>query len=504
MHVEVVVVVVITVLAGALRFTRLGAQSYWLDETISVDLVHLPLHPLLLAIRFQEQTPPLYYTVAWVWAKVFGADEFGLRSLSALLGTATVPVSYLAARTLATRRAAALAALLVALSPILVWYSQEARSYALFTFLSALSFLFFARTLAKYSAFDLVAWSLSSAAALTTHYFAGFLILCEALWLIRRVSRRKALAIAFAPLVLLQLALLPLIHSQQAQHGTRLATKPIDVRLRQFGTWYLTGHFRAAAPIVVAALAVLVGVWLLLRRTGGVQRAGGLIALSVGLGAPAVAAVVSATVVDYFVFRNLINIWVPLAIALAIGFTGRRAGWLGVGAAVALCVVFFVSDLAVMTRSSLQRDDWRSVAPIVAGSTHPAAIVVYPRYGTRPLYYYAKPKLRCLGCGPSARYTAAQRHGLRVRDLWFVAVHAPFEGFGHDYTSWLPPDKVRFNVPGGFRETEVIRLQHFELRHFVATSTQRVSVSRLERSVAGPFGVQVLVPSGSRRLLPCC
>ena len=41
-----------------------------------------------------ETTPPLFYCVAWVWARVFGFGEFALRSLPALAGVATVPVMY--------------------------------------------------------------------------------------------------------------------------------------------------------------------------------------------------------------------------------------------------------------------------------------------------------------------------------------------------------------------------------------------------------------------------
>ena len=55
-----------------------------------------------------ESTPPLYYALAWLWAKLFGDGEVGLRSLSAIVGTLTVPLAYLTAR----QRLAATGALL--------------------------------------------------------------------------------------------------------------------------------------------------------------------------------------------------------------------------------------------------------------------------------------------------------------------------------------------------------------------------------------------------------
>ena len=48
---------------------------------------------MLHAVKVSESNPPLYYVLAWGWAKAFGTGEVGLRSLSALFGAATVPVA---------------------------------------------------------------------------------------------------------------------------------------------------------------------------------------------------------------------------------------------------------------------------------------------------------------------------------------------------------------------------------------------------------------------------
>ena len=56
---------------------------------------------MLRSVRVSESNPPLYYVLAWGWAKAFGTGEAGLRSLSALLGAATVPVGFLIGRQLA-------------------------------------------------------------------------------------------------------------------------------------------------------------------------------------------------------------------------------------------------------------------------------------------------------------------------------------------------------------------------------------------------------------------
>src|SRR5262249_7224171 len=148
------------------------------------------LFDTLSAVPRSESTPPLYYALAWLWSRAFGTGEVGLRSLSALAGTASIAVVYLAARALPLRaRPALIAAAIVAVNPVLIWFSQDARAYALAFLLTSLSFLFFARARrsgtrnlgpTSRAGRDLACWAVFSSLALATHYFAGFVVLPEA------------------------------------------------------------------------------------------------------------------------------------------------------------------------------------------------------------------------------------------------------------------------------------------------------------------------------------
>ena len=131
-----------------MRFASLDLQSYHHDEVITaLRVIPGSFGDMLHAVKVSESNPPLYYVLAWGWAKAFGTGEVGLRSLTALFGAATVPVGYLIGRQLASRRAGLVLAALIAVNPMLIWYSQEARSYALLVFFGALSVFFFARAL---------------------------------------------------------------------------------------------------------------------------------------------------------------------------------------------------------------------------------------------------------------------------------------------------------------------------------------------------------------------
>jgi mannosyltransferase len=201
----------IVALGAVLRFATLGTQSFWLDEHATLDVISSDgVIDLLRGVQAGESNPPLYYLLAGAWKEVFGSTEVGVRSLSAVLGTATIPVVYGAASALATRRAGLIAAALTATAPILIWYSQESRNYALLVFLVALAFLCFVRALEDRGHRWLLGWAIASSLALTTHYFAFALIVPEAVWLFARGrGSRLDTALAVGVVAAVGTALLP-------------------------------------------------------------------------------------------------------------------------------------------------------------------------------------------------------------------------------------------------------------------------------------------------------
>ncbi len=125
--------------ALALRLYRLNANPLWLDELYGVQLSRLGLRAILLN-SLTDPHPPLYYLMLWLGSG-FGATpfEWAYRWLSVLAGAATVPLVYGLARRVAGPAPAAGAALVLLLSPAHLYYSQEARAYALTAGVAALS-----------------------------------------------------------------------------------------------------------------------------------------------------------------------------------------------------------------------------------------------------------------------------------------------------------------------------------------------------------------------------
>ena len=189
---EVWITGALVVIAAVIRIIVINDQSIWQDEALTAYEAQLPLGAMITTVVHVETTPPLYFVLIWAWAHVFGNGEVALRSVSMLAGVALVPISYLAARDLVSPRAGVFAAAFVTFNPFLIWYSQEARAYMLLAALCGASFLWFVRSRRDPSARNLVWWAVWSSLALMTHFFAGFLMAPEALWLVWVAGTRRA------------------------------------------------------------------------------------------------------------------------------------------------------------------------------------------------------------------------------------------------------------------------------------------------------------------------
>jgi hypothetical protein len=399
---DLLLLAAITGVAAVARFATLDAQSFDHDEAVTAARVlHPGLSEALSAVVHSERSPPVYYVGAWGWSKLFGTGEVGLRSLSALIGTLTVPVACAAAFELSSRRRIALVcSALVALNPYLVWYSQEARSYALMALFVALSLVFFARCLHRPSARSAVWWTVAAALAVGTHYFAAFVVAPQAVWLLVFGRDRRPAAIAVAAVAAVGLALIPLAVAQEGS-GRRNGFEgvPVVSRVGESGLNFVASEepapFAGTSGIdAVQALAATGGVVLLAAAVALVVTRGSPRERSAAISAGAIAAVGIAIPValalgglDFLNPRNLIGALVPLLIALAVGFGCRGAGRVGLIAAGSACVLFLAVLVAVGAATQMQRPAWRSAA-VVLGPAQGRRVLVVPHNGDDPLALY--------------------------------------------------------------------------------------------------------------------
>lgn len=172
----------ILLLAAWLRFHNLSGQSLWADEGNSVALARRGFVEIARRTAFDIH-PPLYYWLLKIWISIFGDSEIGLRSLSVVLGIGLVYLIGILGTRFFSSRVGLIAALITALSPLQVYYSQEARMYMLLTFLGSLTALaalvilesyFISETSRPVTGFIFV---LAATAGLYTHYAYSLILL---------------------------------------------------------------------------------------------------------------------------------------------------------------------------------------------------------------------------------------------------------------------------------------------------------------------------------------
>jgi mannosyltransferase len=424
----------LVLLAAGLRLGTLSLQSFWYDEAFTpVHVLHASLGATLRSFVHTENTPPLWYVAIWGWARLFGTGEVALRLPSALAGIATVPVAWGIGSELAGRRAAIVTAALVACDPLLVWYSQEARAYAFFVLFAALAMLCMLRADREPTPRRLALFALSGALALLSQYFAVFLLIPMALWLLRprrasagetgrpsagagvggagvagtdetpaaapaavRAPRLSAL-VAVAALALVGLALVPLILAQGG-HGTQwIGQWPLSERLEAIPQYYLTGY--SGAPLghgieLLVALPILAGIGFGLWRVLTPRESdGALLALAIAACGVLIPLALALAGADYLAPRNVVAAMIPLTAMIAVIVAARRTGAPGMVIAGAIALAFLAISVDVDLSPRLQRGDWRGLARALAagGGAASERAITTVELGAAPLEYYLPP-----------------------------------------------------------------------------------------------------------------
>ncbi len=179
-------------------------QSFWLDEAASLMAARVPLTDFVNYLS-HDFHPPLYYLLLHFWLKFGLYQESFLRLLSVIFGVLTVYVLYhWLLEALDNKKIALVAALLLAVNPFHIYYSQELRPYVLNAFLSLLSWLFLFRFLKAQKKLSLVLFILVSALNYYTFYGAFFNLLGQLVFVIIYYRRHllSVLTASFASLLL--------------------------------------------------------------------------------------------------------------------------------------------------------------------------------------------------------------------------------------------------------------------------------------------------------------
>ncbi|HEX6863530.1 MAG TPA: glycosyltransferase family 39 protein [Thermoanaerobaculia bacterium] len=262
------------VLGAVFRFYALGVQAFDCDELYALRIEGGSLKEigaLFGRSAFHDFHPPVSYLLFMLWISLFGAGEAAVRSLPALLGLVSIALQGLAGRRVGGVWAGLAGAAFLAVNPLHVAYSQEARPYALLVMLTVAAHLLFLRSLGEASAGNRVAYALVCALAIYTHYYALFALLPHGLlalgllWAGDEDSRRAArpTLLAYACAMATFIAWLPALWYQVSGQTGEMSPKVLDLGespLRQAGSFLKDAAGLGASPFLLPAVLALLGV----------------------------------------------------------------------------------------------------------------------------------------------------------------------------------------------------------------------------------------------------
>lgn len=398
-------VALVTLVGAALRLADLGGKSFWLDEAFSVALARTAWPAFARVVRTSEANMGLYYLMLRGWMHL-GESEATIRLLSAFAGIATIPTVYVLGRRLFDRRAGLIGALVLALDPLHLALSQDARSYPLAILLVACSTLAFTHlvgnsTPRRTEAYGSEApphadggtgWSIAyvigSAAAVYAHFYAALVLVAQYGSLVRRrtgtVPARRLIACAIGIGGLVMPLVVFVVGGQHANLAWLRGEIPYV--LTHLGQWVRAPIAIVAVPYVVLLVALAWGAMRAARRGGGWS----YWLIGLWFAAPVtIPLVVSALFRPVFEFRYA-AVAIP-AVALAAGAVlaqvrGRRPAMLAL-----LCVVLLEGTGDWIYFARVQKEDWRDATRAVLAAARPGDVAIfYAPYVRRPFDYYVR------------------------------------------------------------------------------------------------------------------
>ena len=475
-HRQRIALLLVLLIAAAVRCWGLFSQSFTKDEITEFSIGHSTI-PVI--IDYVDGFPPLSQLVLHAWLNVFPSDE-GARILAVLYGLIGVVVIWRLAANLFDERTGLIAAALLALSPLHIFYSQEGRAYSLLFLLALLSIWRLFRALESNRPGDWALYAAVTLAGLYTHYFFSILVLTQGVMVLMERPPAPVMRAALLTAVVSALALVPWVfllrHDLSAQLGTQLYA-PFNIPalayayftfIVGYGVGPSTGELHTLSAVRAAAEALP---WAVLGG-GGVLLLGWQGVRAIGNGALLQRLILLALLpvllcgligsVSGVGFRVRYVIWatVPILLVLAAGFRRpvRWPAWVGAAA------LFLASAVSIVNRRydpRYENEDLHGLATYLQQHATPTTpIYVLSGYMTSPIRYYLGPSWTVYpvqdasatpSAPPDSGVALVRRTTQSGQHIWFVytrAFHGDPRGTYRASIADIAPMQKRAEFPG--------------------------------------------------------
>lgn len=448
------ILVVALLFALSLRLLLLGSKSLWLDEAWGLSVTKAG-QEALWAGTSENHHPPLFHLLLGYWIQL-GESEFRLRLLSAIFGAVGVLLIYQLGKDLGGKEVALSGAWLSALSPLLIWYSQEARSYSFLVFMGlvvtiAVVKLFLRPTLGWWLLF-IVAMT----AALYTHYAAFLLIPVQLMLLTSSLAtQRSRIPVAIFWLsgwAITIIAYWPWLQSPAARSflgQLKTGSYPAQILADKFNVnpSQLT---RTVAVIIFFAIPVglfLVyrlfqkdnTLWIRLRTQKWIQKF--LVLLFIIL--------LMASVIPrgYTIKKQLVILW-PFVLL----FFGFIWPWEQSYQRLLTFLLAFSLLASLINISLIPKDQWReTVSFIIKQRQTKDVVLLLPNYMTVPFDYYSQGRIARQGISPSFALSYLESLVNDHGRIWLVSHQVDIADSEKKIESWLEQHANRVEEKSFYR-----------------------------------------------------
>jgi len=360
-------------------------QSLWLDESIEA-LALMGKQGPLLQYALGDYQPPLYHFIGYVFTQLFGYSEIVLRLPSLISGLLTVYFVIKIGELIGSRKVGILAGILAATNPLLIYYSQEGRTYAMTTFFVTASFYYFLKLLRDKKTLHYALYTLFTVLFLWTSYLSWFVLLSQGIYVLWK-KRYDILALQIGAALTLLVWLPSFLSSLSIGQSTRggspewgkvvggLTWKSLPL------TWvkFVIGRIGFDNKVLYGGIMSAIGLTHLYALKFVNYKKNRI--FLVWLLPPIILGLLTATILPVYSYFRVLFVLPAYLILLAIGLSHLRRRWLSI-----TLIVMQVLALGYFWVSPrYHRENWRALtAQLPSG----AQVAMPSRAQSAPLIYY--------------------------------------------------------------------------------------------------------------------
>jgi len=409
---------IILLLGLVLRLINLN-QSLWLDEAVQAVTSQGSLTGIFAEL-VGDFHPPLYHLLMWVWIHLFGSSEVVLRLPSVLFGIGTVLVVYKIGKLGKSGKLGLLGALFMATAPYHIYYSQEARMYALVTFFASLSMYWFIRLISQISLISQIGYIFATVLMLYTDYYGSLVLLAQVIATVVTLRRRVvSLFHCFIVSLLLFLPWLPFFFLQlktglQAIRDLRNWANLVNVEFFKALPLTFIKFTLGRITIFDKRIYTLVGLGILGifgmiggiggmrwyrggRREGKGPREDFYLVILLWLAVPILVAWLGSLFIPNYQPFRLLLVLPAFNLLLAIGISSLNSRFARFLALLFILITYHLSLITYYTNPYFHREDWRGVVGFIESQKEPSVALLPSVTSDWPWRYYSIGKVELIG-----------------------------------------------------------------------------------------------------------